>query len=1114
MSNRILFSLLALTILSCNQKKEVSKDQSQGTNALFTKLASDKTGIDFINHVTNQKDFNIFKYRNFYNGGGVAIGDINNDGLPDVYFTSNMEKNKLYLNKGDFNFEDISESSGTMGDKSWSTGVVMVDINADGWLDIYVCNAGNVKGDDQKNELFINNGPSADSGTITFTEKASAYNLADSGFTTHTAFFDYDLDGDLDAYILNNSFIPVSSVGYSDKRELRSKDWDLPEMFKGGGDKLLRNDEGVFTDVSEAAGIYGSLIGFGLGVTIGDINSDLLPDIYVSNDFYERDYLYINNGDGTFTEDIKNRMPHISLASMGADMADLNNDGRPEVFVTDMLPEGDERLKNTSDFERYDVYQLKQRKDFYHQYMQNTLQVNNGDHTFSETAFYSGVGNTDWSWGALLFDMDNDGYRDIYVCNGIYHDLTNQDFMDFFAAEIYQKMAISGIKTSQDSIINKMPSVPILNYAFRNNQDMTFSNKTKDFGFITPSFSNGAAYGDLDDDGDLDLIVNNVNMPSFVYQNNTQHNYLKVQLRGAGKNTFAIGSVVEVYRDNEVLRQELIPSRGFQSSVDYTMIFGLGKTEKVDSMRVIWPNGKTQKLDQVDANQTLKLNNTDANEDFEKNTKNNTQYFTEIQTNTRQHREDSYVDFNYEGLIPKMLSREGPALAVGDVNGDGKEDFYIGGAKDQAGSLYIQGRNRGFLTSTSSSPPWEEPDGALHEDTDAQFIDIDGDQDVDLIVASGGNFAQTKAKQFSIRTYINDGKGNFSNGQTIFNDANTSILAAHDYDDDGDVDIFVGNLSVPGMYGINPKNQLLENDGKGNFKNSIASKAFKAQDVGMITDATWQDIDGDHKKDLILVGEWMSPKIFKNTGKRLRPFTTNLDSISGWFNTIKAEDLDQDGDVDLVLGNRGLNALYKASDSAPAKMYVNDFDNNGTIEQIFTQSRNGNDVPIHLKKEITNQINALKKQNLKFSEYATKSIDELFPKETIQNAIVKTVTNFASLVAYNDGKGNFVIKELPKEAQLSCIYDIETEDFNGDGVLDLILGGNNYNFKPQFSRLDASRGTLLLSDGKDNYVDQKATGFFVEGEVREMKWIKNTSTERYLIVGINNKTPKIFKFNN
>ncbi len=1098
--NSFLSILLVLFLYSCEQKKEQSSNLLP-SKTLYTKMTPDSTGINFINKVTNQKDFNIFKYRNFYNGGGVAIGDINNDGLADVYLTSNMEKNKLYLNQGNFKFKDITDVSGTSGNKSWSTGVVLVDINADGFLDIYVCNAGNVKGDDQKNELFINNGD------LTFTEQASAYNLADSGFTTHTAFFDYDLDGDLDAYILNNSFIPVNSLGYSNKRELRSEDWDLPAMFKGGGDKLLRNDDGKFIDASAEAGIYGSLIGFGLGVTVGDINDDLMPDIYVSNDFYERDYLYINMGDGTFKEDIKNKIPHLSLASMGADMADLNNDGKPEIFVTDMLPEGNERLKNTSDFERFDVYQLKQRKDFYHQYMQNTLQLNNGDTTFSEIAFYSGVGNTDWSWGALLFDMDNDGYRDIYVCNGIYHDLTNQDFMDFFAAEVYQKMAISGVKTSQDSIINNMPSVPVINYAFRNNHDLTFSNKAKDFGFTEPSFSNGAAYGDLDNDGDLDLIVNNVNMPLFVYKNNTENNYLKIKLKGSENNTFAIGSVVEVYKESEIFRQELMPSRGFQSSVDYGLVFGLGKIEKIDSIRVIWPNKKIEKIEETNVNQTLIFNIENASKEYQKTSTTPDQYFTEIEIKIEKHKEDSYVDFDYESLISKMLSKEGPAIAIGDINQDGNDDVYIGGAKNQSGVLYTQNKERKL--SMVSNQIFESDQ--FYEDTAAQFVDIDGDNDFDLVVGSGGNFANAKPGQFAIRMYMNDGKGNFSKGQTIPNQNNAAVIAPHDFDDDGDVDLFIGNLSVPGIYGINPKNQLLENDGSGNFKNSIGSKAFKAQDIGMITDANWKDVDGDAKLDLILVGEWMSPKVFKNTGKRLSPMTTNLDDISGWFNAVHAKDIDNDGDIDLIIGNRGLNASYRASKDAPAKMFVNDFDNNGTIEQVFTQSIDGKDIPIHLKKEITGQINSLKKQNLKFSEYAKKSIDELFSKEILQNTIIKTTNTFESLIAYNDGTGNFDIAELPQEAQLSCIYDIETLDLNADGVLDIILGGNNYNFKPQFSRLDASRGVVLCSDKDKSYEPQKSSGFFVEGEVRELHWIQNQSGDKYLITGINNSMPKIFK---
>lgn len=1103
MFNRIvLFSFFAVIFSNCS-------NNNTNEDSLFTKLESSKTGINFVNEVKNGKNMNIFKYRNFYNGGGVAIGDINNDGLSDVFFTSNLGENKLYLNKGNFKFEDISKSSGIVISKSWSTGVEMVDINGDGLLDIFVCNAGNGIDAKRKSELFINNG------NLTFSEKAAEYNLADTGITTHAAFFDYDKDGDLDVYILNNSFIPVSSLNYSNKRELRDKDWAVSDILKGGGDKLMRNDNGKFVDVSEAAGIYGSLIGFGLGVTVGDVNGDLYPDIYISNDFYERDYLYINNKNGTFSEQIQGWASHTSQSSMGADMADINNDGKPDIFVTDMLPEGDERLKTTTSFDNYDLFRRKLNMDFFYQYMQNTLQLNNGNNQFLEIANYAGVAKTDWSWGALIFDMDNDGYKDIYVCNGINNDLTNQDFMDFFANGIIQRMAITGKKEQMENIIGKMPSTPIPNYAFKNNKDLTFTNEITNWGLDTPSFSNGAAYGDLDNDGDLDLIVNNINQEAFVFQNNSEkkknNHFIKVKLKGENLNKFAIGSVVELFSGKETLRQELIPSRGFQSSIDYVMTFGIG-TKKIDSLQVIWPNGKFQTIKKVANNSTVNLNIADATLNYTTKKSNSKPLFSEKTSSFLAHEENDYIDFDYEGLISKMLSQEGPSLAVADINGDGNDDVFIGGAKGKSGNVYL---NKGKDTFALTKQIDLDLD-ANYEDTAASFFDADNDGDQDLMVGSGGNekFDQANYKN---RLYLNNGEGIFTKSKTAIptTNNNVSIIAACDYDNDGDMDVFVGSRSVPGVYGIDPKQLLLENDGKGNFTNATDKKAFKLNEVGMITDAVWEDIDNDGKKDLIVVGDWMAPRIFKNTGRRLVDFKSNLTNFSGFWNAVSCVDLNNDGKKDLVLGNKGTNTTYKASEKNPMRMFVNDFDNNGTIEQITTRSIDGKDMPLHLKKELAGQIPSIKKKNLSYAEYAKKSFQEIFAQDVVDNSIQKTVTIQESVIAINKGNGNFQSKRLPKEAQFSCVNTICVTDINKDGIVDLILGGNQYEFKPQFGRLDANYGSVLLGNksGLYTWLPYNQSGFFIKGEIKHIKILKNKNNPVSILAVTNDNAPKIFKSN-
>ncbi|MGB3773735.1 MAG: VCBS repeat-containing protein, partial [Leeuwenhoekiella sp.] len=978
-------------------------------------------------------------------------------------------------------------------------------------LDLYVSNAGNMEGNNHDNDLYINNGD------LTFSEKASEYNLAKTGFSTHAAFFDYDKDGDLDAYVLNNSNIPVSSLGYAEQRNVRAQDWEgVPEIFRGVGDMLLRNDDGKFVDVSEEANIYGSLIGFGLGVLISDFNEDLYPDIYVSNDFYERDYLYINNQDGTFTESIKEYTSHLCLSAMGVDMADINNDGHGDIFITDMLPETNTRVKSVMEFEGYNVFKLKQSKDFFQQYIHNTLQLNNGNGSFSEIAHYSGVEATDWSWAGLIFDMDNDGLRDIFVTNGINHDLTDIDFVNFFANEIMQKMVLTGKKEAIDSIINKMPVTRLPNYAYRNKGDLTFENEADPWGLGIPSLSNGCAYGDLDNDGDLDLVVNNVNMESFIYRNNSEKqstgNYLKINLKGTEKNRFAIGAKVKLYSGEKIFMQEENPTRGFQSSMDYSLTMGLGSVESLDSVQVIWPDDRTQVLQNVTVNQTLVLDHKNADALYKITApKKEKQLLTELPNKTFEaHRENQYSDFDYEGLVSIKVSQEGPAMATGDINGDGNEDFFIGGAKGQPGSTYLNLGNGKFKEKKQTKLQLD----SLFEDTAAALADIDGDGDLDLIIGSGGN-EMGENMNYIPRLYLNDGKGFFtaSENQLPSVEQNVSVIAPYDFDGDGDMDIFVGSRSVVSLFGVDPKHLLLENQGDGTFKDVTEKKAFDLKYAGMVTSAVWSDIDGDNLTDLIVTTDWGAPKIFKNSGRGLQNMETSLANENGWWNTLQSADLDNDGDQDLILGNRGNNIPYEVASDKPIKIWINDFDDNGTIEQIMTIHEDGDDYPIHMKKELTNQMPSLKKENLKASDYAKRPISKIFSATKLEQAIVREVTNSNTVIAVNTGDGNFELKELPSRVQLSCVCGIVCQDINNDGNLDLIMAGNNFEFKPQFSRLDASYGNVLLGDGNLNFAWQEydKSGFTIADEVKYLHSIKDKSGKTYIIAAINDQKPRIFE---
>ena len=1067
----------------------------------------ENTGIDFSNNIKDTRDFNVLSYRNFYNGGGVAIGDINNDNLPDVFLTSNMGANKLYLNKGNFQFEDISERSGMINKGKWATGVVMADINNDGHLDIYVCYAGYQKGIDQENELYLNN---AD---LTFTEAAKQYGLNDSGYTTHAAFFDYDIDGDLDCFIINNSFIPVNTLNYANKRDLPSKDWPVADFLKGGGNRLLKNENGKYMDVTNQTGIHNSLISFGLGVTVGDVNGDGWLDIYVSNDFFERDYLYINQKNGTYKDEIEQWMQHTSLASMGADMGDINNDGYPDIFTTDMLPDDDYRLKTTSLFDNIDVYNLKVRSGFYHQYMQNTLQLNNRNSKFMDIAFYSGVAASDWSWGGLMFDMDNDGLNDLYVCNGINHDVTNQDFIDFFANDVIQKMALTGKKEEVDEIIKKMPSYPLLNKAFKNLGNLKFSDAGISLGFSQTSFSNGAAYADLDNDGDLDLIINNVNQKAFVYKNNSRetgkNNYISIFLKGTDKNTFAVGSSIKVYQGDQIISREVIPSRGFQSSVDYKTIIGLGN-KGADSMMITWPDRSITKYYQPEINKVHVIQQVESKIYLpEKINDSSYPLLQQVKQNFDKHHEDGYVDFYDERNIPMMLSREGPKATSGDVNGDGLSDVYIGGAAGQPGQLYIQTLH-GFIKKEQNV----FSQFARSEDVAVLFFDCDNDTDLDLFIGSGGNHRAPGSVEFQNRLYQNDGKGNFVNQPDALPKAglNTAVVIANDFDNDGDQDLFVGSRSIPMNYGLDPQSYLLVNDGKGKFTDITKIKSPDIATIGLVTGALWADITGDNKKDLIIIGEWMTPRIFSYSGNHFIEIKTNLNNLFGMWQTIAACDINGDGRHDLILGNIGENFYLNPDEQHPVKMWINDFDRNGTIDKVISRTVQQKDVPVFLKKDITDQIASLRKQNFKYEDYSRKSIQQLFPPEIINNTPKKTFNYSSSCIAVNNGNGNFTIRRLPDFVQFSSVNAILCKDVNEDGVTDLVLGGNKFNFLPQFSRLDASYGHVLLNDSKGQFqwVKPAVSGLEVRGEIRDIIEIPGQNSNTLLFIQ-NNDFPLLYQ---
>jgi enediyne biosynthesis protein E4 len=1085
-------------LLSC-------KEKASEPERLFTRMDAAQTGLHFQNRLVISENLDVFRYRNYYNGGGVAIGDINGDGLPDIFLTSNMEQNRLFLNKGNFEFEDITESAGIRNDKVWSTGVSMADVNGDGLLDIYVSNAGDVKGGRRENELYINNGD------LTFTERAEEFGLADKGFSTHAAFFDFDQDGDLDCYVLNNSFRPVSSLGMQNIRH---------ERDSTGGDKLYRNDGGVFVDISEEAGIWGSVIGFGLGVTVTDVDGDGWLDIYISNDFFERDYLYINQKDGTFKDELPQRMGHISNFSMGTDAADLNNDGHPEIFVTDMLPESEQRLKTMVNYEDYDVYQLRLANDYFEQYMRNTLQLNRGDGSFMEIGQFSGVAATDWSWGTLIADFNNDSRKEIFVTNGIERDLIDQDFINYLASEETLLATMRSGKADFKSMVEKMPSTKLQNYMFRQAQPMRFQNVAEEWGLGELTFSNGAAYGDLDGDGDLDLVINNLQGDLLVYRNNSEkmggNNYLKVSLKGPGQNKFGVGARILAYTGTEVLMLENIPTKGFQSSMDYTLLMGLGKTETIDSLVVQWGYGKVQRLKGVKANQHLKLDIEEAQDGAPiPYAAAGSPVFRPLPLSQEiRHTENHYVDFNRERLTYHMLSKEGPALAVGDVNGNGLDDIFIGGAAGQPGRLYLQLPD-GSLKQVGI--PAFEKDGDF-EDVRATFFDADGDGDLDLYVASGGNEFASSPRMLQDRLYLNQGGGRFERCESCLPQffAMASTVQAADWDGDGDIDLFVGSRAQAGQYGLPAASYLLQNDGKGHFTNVTATVSPTLGDWGMVTDATWVDIDEDGDLDLVVVGDWSAVTIFKNNGANLERLynTEGLELTEGWWNSIAATDLDGDGHVDLIVGNWGLNSKFTASAEAPLGLYVSDFDDNQALEHIFTRMLGGKEYPIVLRHDLVRQLPGKKKKYNTYQAYAGQTVQEVFTAEELNRAIRRQAYTLSSSVIFNNGDGTYSVQPLPDEVQFSPIRSILVQDFDGDGREDLLLTGNFAGTKPEEGRYDANSGLLIKvdADRKFRVLSPQQSGLDIRGVVNGTAVLRGPNGKKRVVFARNNETLLIYEY--
>jgi len=1086
---------LLLSLISCTNN-----------NSLFVSLKKNKTQINFQNNLTSTADLNILNYLYYYNGAGVAAADFNNDGLADLYFTGNQTEDKLFLNVGELQFKDITTEAHINNPFPWTTGVTTVDINNDGFLDIYICKVGKHNSITGKNLLYLNQGLDKN-GIPVFKESASLFGLDIVSLATQATFFDYDKDGDLDLFLMNHSLYPNSNYGKGGIRR------QVDEM---SGDKLYENKQGTYVDVSTQSGIFQGKIGYGLGVSIGDVTNDGYPDIYVGNDFFENDYLYINQKNKTFSEVIskdKTTLGHTTHYSMGNAIADLNNDSQLDIVSLDMLPENLTTYKTSGLEFPYQTYQYYLKNGYAPQFMQNTLHYNNGNGTFSETAYLSGIAATEWSWSPIVADYDNDGFKDLYITNGILGATNDMDYINFISNEKIQKQLATEKSQRNLELSKQIPQKKVKNYFYKNNQDKTFKNVTSTWVSHGNSYSNGGTSVDLDNDGDLDLVINNINEDAFVLENtldqNSQNSYLKIKFKGNSTNIFGIGTTVKAYYQNKVIVEENYTTKGYLSSVEPKIHLGLGDAKVIDSLEIIWSTNAHETLRDIKPNQEIVVyyKNALKNYSYEVLGKQPSFFVNKDSIVDFKHKDLQSLEFNRDQIIPYASTNLGPHIAVSDINNDGLEDFFIGGGKSQSSQLFIQNKKGKFTSEQSDTFKID----AIHEDVSAVLFDANGDSFKDLLVVSGGNEFK-KGAPLQPKLYINY-KGKFKRDTLQFKntETNASKVSAIDIDNDGDMDISILSNMVPWQFGKTPTQYIFENDGQGNFKDVTLNFGIDFKESGNVTDIVWVDLNEDNFLDAIVVGYWMPIKVFMNDGKKLTlQKNTQLQKTNGWWNSIKANDFDKDGDIDFIVGNWGLNTRLKATPDEPITLYSNDFDDNGTIDPVITHFYQKQETPFASKDELVKQIPFLNKKYLSYKDFANASFTDLLPKEKIYKAYKKQIFELGSCYFENLGNTTFKKHQLPFMAQISSVNDIAIDDYNNDGFMDVFLVGNNYNINTQLGKLDASHGVILLNNKIGFFDESLDQDFNISGEARNIKKLL-INNEMFYVISINNDVPIFIK---